>query len=73
MSHFDNQTCFYQPKTLETLVKCLKREDENNNKEEVLKTLDCIMDCANVMYRELKETQLVTNMVRPSRFPPLKT
>ena len=56
MSHFDNQSPFYTPEMLETLVRCLKREDENNNKEEVLKTLNCIMELSNVLYRELKET-----------------
>ena len=56
MSYFDNQSPYYNPGMLETLVRCLKREDEENNKEEVLKTLNTIMELSNVLYRELKET-----------------
>ena len=56
MSYFDNQSPYYNPGMLETLVRCLKREDEKNNKEEVLKSLKCIMELTNVLYKELEET-----------------
>ena len=56
MSHFANQSPFYTPEMLETLIRGLKKEDSiENNKEEVLKSLSCIMDLANVLYRELEE------------------
>ena len=56
MSHFAKQSPFYTPEMLETLVRGLLKEDSvENNKKEVLKSLDCIMDLANVLYRELEE------------------
>jgi len=56
MSHFANQSPFYTPEMLETLIRGLMKEDSvENNKEEVLKSLSCIMDLANVLYRELEE------------------
>ena len=56
MSHFAKQSPFYTPEMLETLIRGLMKEDSvENNKEEVLKSLSCIMDLANVLYRELEE------------------
>lgn len=58
MSYFNNQTPNFTPEMLDTLVRCLKRDDViENNKAEVLSDLKLIMDCANVMYRELEEVK----------------
>lgn len=56
--NFKNQSPFFQPEFLETLVRGLVREDSvENNQERVRAALEAIVSCSEVMLRELAEAE----------------
>ena len=46
---------FYDTDKLEVMIRCLKRDQAENNTAEILRDLDFIVFCAEVMMKEIKE------------------